>query len=100
MKRFVVLGAAFAGLCLSASAHAGEEYPTPIARPIFSSPSGNDHGTNSNYPLDPSHTVIVMQGGLAPPSGGGDSIVQSLNSLPGALVPTTALAGMPRSNGG
>jgi hypothetical protein len=85
-------------------AWAGEEYPTPVARPIVSSPSANDRGTNSNYPLDPKHTVVVMNAGQTQPNSG-DAPVQSaasapLGFFPGAVRPPMALAAMPVMPGG
>ena len=72
----------------------------PTAHVIVSSPSANDHGTNSNYPLDPKHTVIVSNGGIVMTTGG-DTIVQSAASLPAArTAPASAFAAMPHLPGG
>jgi hypothetical protein len=68
-------------LLASASARASEDFPAPVARVILSSPSANDHGTNSNYPLDSKHTVVVSGGGVVMTTGG-DTIVQTANSAP------------------
>ena len=72
----------------------GTASPTPIARVIVSSPSANDHGTNSNYPLDPKHTVIVSNGGIVMTTGG-DTIVQSAASLPAARTASSRRARTP-----
>jgi hypothetical protein len=80
--------------------NAFESPGAPFARVIVSSPSGNDHGTNSNYPLDPKHTVIVSGGGIVMTTGG-DTIVQSAASLPAArTAPASAFAAMPHLPGG
>jgi hypothetical protein len=72
----------------------------PFARVIVSSPSANDRGTNSNYPLDPKHTVIVSGGGIVMTTGG-DTIVQSAASLPASRTPpASAFAAMPHLPGG
>ena len=78
----------------------GTASPKPMARVIVSSPSANDHGTNSNYPLDPKHTVTVSNGGIVMTTGG-DTIVQSAASLPAArTAPASAFAAMPHLPGG
>ena len=80
--------------------NAFESQGAPIARPILSSPSANDHGTNSNYPLDPKHTVIVSGGGIVMTTGG-NTIVQSAASLPASrTAPASAFAAMPHLPGG
>lgn len=92
-----LFGALALALTLAApAAWAGEEYPQPLARPIVSSPSGNDHGTNSNYPLDPAHTVTISNRAPLAPINGGNGIVESLASLPGQGPAAATLAFMPR----
>jgi hypothetical protein len=61
---------------------ANSNYPLDPAHtvPIMSSPSADDHGANSNYPLDPRTQVAIDNGGIDIPNNGGP--VQSRNSMP------------------
>jgi hypothetical protein len=61
---------------------ANSNYPLDPAHTvsIMSSPSALDRGANSNYPLDPKTQVAVDNGGIDIPNNGGP--VQSPNSLP------------------
>jgi hypothetical protein len=77
-----ILFATVAVLALgAAAAHADEAYQAPINHPIMSSPSASDRGTNSNYPLDPNHTVSINDESVLMPNN--NSILQSANSMPG-----------------
>ncbi len=61
---------------------ANSNYPLDPAHtvPVMSSPSALDRGANSNYPLDPKTQVAIDNGGIDIPNNGGP--VQSPNSLP------------------
>lgn len=58
--------------------------------PLMSSPSANDVGQNSNYPLDPQHMVAMDNSSVVMPNNNGP--VQSANSLPVSIAPQTRFA--------
>jgi hypothetical protein len=58
---------------------------------VMSSPSANDVGTNSNYPLDPKHMVAIDNSTVVMPNN--DGPVQSANSMSLPVETTTQFAG-------
>ena len=57
---------------------------------LMSSPSAHDNGQNSNYPLDPNHMVAIDNTSVVMPNNNGP--VQSANSLPGSITPRSQFA--------
>ena len=62
-----------------------------------SSPSASDVGTDSNYPLDRKHMVAIDNSSVVMPNNNGP--VQSANSLPQPIDTTTQFAGHRTPNG-
>ena len=82
-------------LLVSASASAEDFGPSAaqqsnVTERVMTSPSALDAGQNSNYPLDPNHTVAMDNSSVVMPNNNGP--VQSANSLPVSITPESQFA--------
>src|SRR5690348_14424293 len=82
MKMIVIVAAGILTLSAIQNARAdSESYPTGSAQPVYSSPARVDTGSET-YPSSAPGSAVAMTQGPVLATNGGESTVQTANSLP------------------